>query len=141
MRQEAVPISTPRCRSRDGRVVPKSSSTPATYRSMPYSGEGAPLLRSSWSSPYESQKIRPDNHDIHIQFCFLAGVPPSNLPQDARRPAIARRSLYGRAIRRRNTQNWTYLITASLSNTLLLSQVVLGSALTGLGAKVGLRSS
>ena len=78
--------------------------------------------------------IRPDTHDMHIHFRLLAGVPPSNLPQDARRPAIARRSLYGRAVHSRNAQDRTYLITASLSNTLFLSQVVLGAALTGLGA-------
>ncbi|KAF2832013.1 hypothetical protein CC86DRAFT_340176 [Ophiobolus disseminans] len=101
---------------------------------MPYSDEETPLLRPSRSSPYDSQDGRSNTHDIHQQFCSLAGVPPSNLPQNARHPAIARRSLYGRAVHRRNAQNRTYLITASLSNTLLLSQVVLGAALTGLGA-------
>jgi hypothetical protein len=94
---------------------------------MRYSDEETPLLRSS-------QSTRTDTHDIHLQFCSLAGVPPSNLPENARYPNIARRSLYGRAVHRRNTQNRWYLITASLSNTLLLSQVVLGAALTGLGA-------
>jgi hypothetical protein len=96
--------------------------------------EDTPLLASSRTLPYASQAIRPDTDDIHIQFCSLVGVPPSNLPQNARRPVIARRSLYGRAVHRRNAQNRTYLLTASLSNTLLLSQVVLGAALTGLGA-------
>jgi hypothetical protein len=109
--------------------------TPATYYSMPAYDEETPLLNSWRELPYASQDIiRPDADNIHIQFCSLAGVPPSNLPQNARRPAIARRSLYGRAVHRRNTQNRTYLLTASLSNTLLLSQVVLGAALTGLGA-------
>jgi len=98
---------------------------------MPYTDEETPLLRSSRSSSYASQMIRPDTHDMHIHFRLLAGVPPSNLPQDARRPAIARRSLYGRAVHSRNAQDRTYLITASLSNTLFLSQVVLGAALTG----------
>jgi hypothetical protein len=91
-------------------------------------------LASSRTLQYASQPIRPDTDDIHIQFCSLAGVPPSNLPDNARRPVIARRSLYGRAVHRRNAQNRWYLLTASLSNTLLLSQVVLGAALTGLGA-------
>lgn len=100
---------------------------------MPYDEE-APLLGPSRSFPYDSQNIGPDTHDIHIQFCSLAGVPPSNLPRDAPRPSIAKRSLYGRAVHRRNSQNRTYILTASLSNTLLLSQVVLGAALTGLGA-------
>lgn len=96
--------------------------------------EETPLLASSRTLPYTSQAARPDTEDIHLQFCSLAGVPPSNLPDKARQPAISRRSLYGRAVHRRNAQNRTYLLTASLSNTLLLSQVVLGAALTGLGA-------
>jgi hypothetical protein len=99
-----------------------------------YDEETPLLLSSSRTSPYPSQEIHPDTNDIHLQFCSLAGVPPSNLPQNARHPVIARRSLYGRAVHRRNAQNRTYLLTASLSNTLLLSQVVLGAALTGLGA-------
>ncbi|KAH7401864.1 hypothetical protein DE146DRAFT_443602 [Phaeosphaeria sp. MPI-PUGE-AT-0046c] len=96
--------------------------------------EETPLLASSRTLPYASQATRPDTDDIHLQFCTLAGVPPSNLPDKARQPAVSRRSLYGRAVHRRNAQNRTYLLTASLSNTLLLSQVVLGAALTGLGA-------
>lgn len=101
---------------------------------MPTYDEETPLLSSSILSRYAVQGIRPDTNDIHIQFCSLAGVPPSNLPPNAHRPNVARRSLYGRAVHRRNAQNRTYLLTASLSNTLLLSQVVLGAALTGLGA-------
>ncbi|KAH5081710.1 hypothetical protein HBI68_023810 [Parastagonospora nodorum] len=102
---------------------------------MPTHDEETPLLSSSILSRYAAAGIlRPDANDIHIQFCTLAGVPPSNLPPNAQRPNVARRSLYGRATRRRNAQNRTYLLTASLSNTLLLSQVVLGAALTGLGA-------
>lgn len=46
---------------------------------------------------------------------------------------LPKRSLYGRAVHKRNSQNRTYLITAALSNTLLLSQVILGAALTALG--------
>jgi hypothetical protein len=102
---------------------------------MPSYDEESPLLGSWGALPYASQDTaKPSTEDIHLQFCSLAGVPPSNLPQNARHPVIARRSLYGRAVHRRNAQNRTYLLTASLSNTLLLSQVVLGAALTGLGA-------
>jgi hypothetical protein len=72
--------------------------------------------------------------DIHDQFCLLVGVPPSNLKKGQKFPAAGPHTLYGRAIKRRNAQTGTYLFTATLSNTLLLTQVVLGAALTGLGA-------
>lgn len=75
-----------------------------------------------------------NSQDIHEQFCRLAGVPPSNAPKNAMREPATRRSLYGRAVHKRNVQNRTYMFTAALTNTLLLSQVVLGAALTGLGA-------
>lgn len=75
-----------------------------------------------------------NSKDIHEQFCRLAGIPPSNVPKDALREPTTRRSLYGRAVHKRNVQNRTYMFTAALTNTLLLSQVVLGAALTGLGA-------
>lgn len=101
---------------------------------MPAYGEETPLLGSSQLFAYGSQIVQPDAQDKHLQFCALAGVPPSNLPPDTRPPKVARRSLYGRATQRRNAQNRTYLVTATLSNSLLLTQVVLGAALTGLGA-------
>lgn len=104
---------------------------------MPRYDEETPLLGSRRPSPYRTSYNADNNaesDDIHQQFCLLAGVPPSNIPPDAPHPKVVRRSLYGRAIHRRNAQNRTYLLTASLSNTLLLSQVVLGAALTGLGA-------
>ncbi|KAH7359734.1 hypothetical protein BKA66DRAFT_226077 [Pyrenochaeta sp. MPI-SDFR-AT-0127] len=101
---------------------------------MPLNNEETPLLGWSGTTSRSTQDIRGDPHDIHLQFCLLAGVPPSNLPKDAHYPAIAKRSLYGRAVHKRNAQNRTYLFTAALSNTLLLSQVVLGAALTALGA-------
>ncbi|KAH8731293.1 hypothetical protein GQ44DRAFT_735790 [Phaeosphaeriaceae sp. PMI808] len=96
--------------------------------------EETPLLEPSRSAPFGAQVTGSDNDNIHLQFCSLAGVPPSNLPPNGRHPTIVKRSLYGRAVHKRNAQNRTYLLTASLSNTLLLSQVVLGAALTGLGA-------
>jgi hypothetical protein len=75
-----------------------------------------------------------ENH--HKHFCLLVGVPPSNLKPDSLRklPKPGPSTLYGRALRRRKAQQATYVFTASLSNTLLLSQVVLGAALTALGA-------
>ncbi|KAL9618961.1 MAG: hypothetical protein Q9160_006355 [Pyrenula sp. 1 TL-2023] len=69
----------------------------------------------------------------HTQYCMLTGVPPSNLPPDAHFH-VGSKTLYGRAIRQHGTQQFNYVFTASLSNTLLLSQVVLAAALTALGA-------
>ena len=75
-----------------------------------------------------------DSRDPHDQFCALVGVPPSNLPPGAKSSPARPTSLYKRATRQRRSQNVTYMITASLSNTLLLTQVVLGATLTALGA-------
>lgn len=101
---------------------------------MPVWDEETPLLESSRAQLHAMQEDGMITDNIHLQFCHLAGVPPSNLPLSPGAPVIARRSLYGRATRKRDAQNRTYIITASLSNALLLSQVVIGAALTGLGA-------
>jgi hypothetical protein len=88
------------------------------------SDERTPLLH---SQSYE------DSNDTHGQFCELVGVPPSNLPPNSKwssRPT----TLYKRATRELHSQNTTYMVTACLSNTLLLTQVVLGAILTALGA-------
>lgn len=71
--------------------------------------------------------------DHHAQFCHLVGVRPHNMPpgQDHKPHPD---SLYMRALKHRRTQNATYAFTATLTNGMLLSQVVLGAALTGLGA-------
>lgn len=69
----------------------------------------------------------------HTQYCMLTGVPPSNLPPDAHFH-VGSKTLYGRAIKQHAIQQFNYVFTASLSNTLLLSQVVLAAALTALGA-------
>ncbi|PNS21704.1 hypothetical protein CAC42_1558 [Sphaceloma murrayae] len=88
-----------------------------------------PLLQFSPSPSTISQ-----NH--HLQFCTLIGMPP--LPHPSLPPPLPtsphRDTLYQRVLRRRRSQNIVYLFTASLANTLLLSQVVLGAALTALGA-------
>lgn len=68
--------------------------------------------------------------DPHTQFCRLIGTaPPDKHPHP-----LGDRTLYRRATQKRNAQNITYGLTAGLSNTLLLSQVVLGATLTALGA-------
>ncbi|KAM3451570.1 hypothetical protein MY3296_005235 [Beauveria thailandica] len=71
--------------------------------------------------------------DHHAQFCELVGVRPLNHPHEESHRAHPQ-SLYVRAVDRRRGQNLTYMFTATLVNTLLLTQVVLGAALTGLGA-------
>jgi hypothetical protein len=68
---------------------------------------------------------------------MMVGV-PSSAPTPSGKPppqaSIPPKSLYGRATRQLSSQRWTYYGTASLSNTMLLSQVILGAALTALGA-------
>ena len=83
-----------------------------------------------------SQEWLYDGHgeDPHAQFCMLVGVPPSNLPPGAKPPRAGPTTLYKRATRDRSHQNVTYTLTATLSNTLLLTQVILGATLTALGA-------
>ena len=92
-------------------------------------GNPLPFLNSDFIGNGSNSK-----QDIHHQFCLLVGVPPSNAPKDAPKRSDFKRTLYGRAINKRNAQNGIYLFTAALSNTLLLTQVVLGAALTALGA-------
>ena len=73
--------------------------------------------------------------DHHAHYCSLVGVPPSDLPANKLKAFKAHpTSLYERAKRKRASTTCTYQVTACLSNTLLLSQVVLGAALTALGA-------
>jgi hypothetical protein len=79
----------------------------------------------------------PETKDVstfHKQFCKLVGVPPSDLPPDAPHPPVGPKTLYGRALKQKKSQANTYALTASISNTLLLTQVVLGAAVTALGA-------
>lgn len=92
---------------------------------MPFPSERTPLLNDHDRNPL------PDNE--HIQFCTLVGIPPSNLPPKAHFP-ISHKSLYGRATHQHSTQQFNYVFTATLSNSLLLAQVVLSAALTALGA-------
>jgi hypothetical protein len=72
-------------------------------------------------------------YDHHAQFCHLVGVRPVDHPHnEAHKPPP--QSLYARALKHRRRSTCTYALTASLVNTLLLVQIVLGAALTGLGA-------
>jgi hypothetical protein len=72
--------------------------------------------------------------DEHAQFCMLVGIPSSAPDVDQKHHSVPPKSLYGRVTRQLRSQRWTYYTTASLSNILLLSQVMLGAALTALGA-------
>lgn len=69
----------------------------------------------------------------HAQFCALTGCPPSNAgPKD--KVSIPKKSLYGRTVSQLSSQRRAYNASAVLNNVMLLSQVILGAALTGLGA-------
>ncbi|KIW74657.1 hypothetical protein Z517_11427 [Fonsecaea pedrosoi CBS 271.37] len=96
--------------------------------------ERTPLL---WSPRYPDGDTSDFATDPHAQFCMMTGVPSSAPTPDGKpRPSskIPPKSLYGRALRQLSKQRFTYYMTASLSNTMLLTQVVLGAALTALGA-------
>ncbi|KIW04315.1 uncharacterized protein PV09_04608 [Verruconis gallopava] len=94
--------------------------------------ERTPLLDDHARNFWAFGQDRPD--DYHAQFCKLVGIPPSDLPPDAPVPSIGPKTLYGRALKLKRDQSRTYAITAAISNTLLLAQVVLGAAVTALGA-------
>lgn len=94
--------------------------------------ERAPLLKFPGSGASSAQSS-PLFGDHHSQFCHLIGTRPINLPSDQKHSPHPE-SLYVRAVSQRRRQNFTYVFTATLTNTLILSQVVLGAALTGLGA-------
>ncbi|KAK5031341.1 hypothetical protein LTS07_005076 [Exophiala sideris] len=72
--------------------------------------------------------------DPHEQFCMLVGVPSSAPERQGKKQPVPQKSLYGRVTRQLGSQRFTYYATASLSSTMLLTQVVLGAALTALGA-------
>ncbi|KAL9112144.1 MAG: hypothetical protein Q9227_003521 [Pyrenula ochraceoflavens] len=101
---------------------------------MPSSDERTPLLRSpSDPEPEHNDTFHQIPNNPHSHFCVLVGVPPSNVPSHAA-PSVGSKTLYGRVKRQHATQHFNYVFTATLSNMLLLSQVVLSAALTALGA-------
>ncbi|KAK5073953.1 hypothetical protein LTR64_006906 [Lithohypha guttulata] len=116
---------------------------------MPPPAESTPLLYQYNQQPLNSQPrlsyYRPDDdhqplshkdisgNNAHTQFCALTGCPPSNAgPKN--KISIPKKSLYGRVVSQLSSQRRAYNFSASLNNLLLLSQVVLGAALTALGA-------
>jgi hypothetical protein len=96
------------------------------------SSERTPLLGERARNFWEFQDV--SENDLHAQFCKLVGIPPSDIPSGEPHPQVPPKSLYGRALAVKRQQQNTYVFAATASNTLLLSQVVLGAAVTGLGA-------
>jgi hypothetical protein len=98
------------------------------------SDERTPLLQDQQAGNFfDSGANGSRDSDYHKQFCQLIGIPPSDQPDDAQ-ITINPKSLYGRAIELKRTQNRVYQLTAGISNSLLLAQVVIGAAVTALGA-------
>lgn len=101
-----------------------------TYRSR--SEERLPYWRQDESiNPIKHKDLSGNNP--HEQFCTLTGCPPSHLGRD-QKYTVNKKSLYGRATSLLASQRRAYNFSASLSNILLLSQVMIGAALTALGA-------
>ncbi|KAF7193730.1 hypothetical protein HII31_04932 [Pseudocercospora fuligena] len=92
----------------------------------------APLSQFPGSSyvPPQDAKILPD---AYKQFCQLVGNKPlDHPPNETFYPP--KDSLYHRALNHRKYQGRMYVFSSTLTNGLLLSQIALGAALTGLGA-------
>lgn len=94
------------------------------------SDESTPLLRDFAEASGPDDDL---SRDHHTQFCRLIGTRPLTLAEDQKHKPHAE-SLYYRATRQRRQQHMSYVFTATLTNTLIMSQIVLGAALTGLGA-------
>lgn len=89
--------------------------------------EREPLL------PFADESTTSELGDHHSQFCNLVGVRSFKHPHNEPHKPHPQ-SLYARALKHRRASSCTYMFTATLVNTLLLTQIVLGAALTGLGA-------
>ena len=94
------------------------------------SEERTPLLQDVGEASGSNDDL---TRDHHTEFCRLIGTRPLTLAEDLKHKPHAE-SLYYRATRQRTHQHMTYVFTATLTNTLIMSQIVLGAALTGLGA-------
>lgn len=143
---------TPRPELAKPQTRKQGQNNPASMKLSKMPDERRPLLsRSSYGGGSQSQTKNTNSNsnnktndvndffsDPHKQFCMLVGAPSSAPDPTASSSSSSfkppRKSLYGRATRQLRQQRLTYYFTASLSNTLLLSQVVLGAALTALGA-------
>lgn len=76
--------------------------------------------------------------EYYHQFCYLVGIEAIDTPSSGsgKKPRFKpqKDALYSRVVGHLGRQTAVYYLTATLTNTLLMSQVVLGAALTGLGA-------
>lgn len=133
-RRRPAPAPRPLSLNQRQRSQPSSftAANMSSYRTMMDEEERQPLIppRPSSVANTAPADLGGDHHD---QFCRLVGVRPLNHPHDEDHRAHPQ-SLYVRAEARRRGQSCTYMFTATLVNTLLLAQVVLGASLTGLAA-------
>ncbi|KAL9530469.1 hypothetical protein SMMN14_06003 [Sphaerulina musiva] len=98
--------------------------------------ERTPLLRFPGSHPSQQFPVQQDVEALsnaYHQFCYLMGNRPPDHPAKATYYP-PKDTLYHRAIEHRQSQARIYTFTSALTNTLLLTQVVLGASLTGMGA-------
>lgn len=70
--------------------------------------------------------------DAHRQFCLMVGIPPSDGLD--KHQHVGPKTLYGRATRHYFKARALHAFMASLSTTALLVQVIIGAAVTALGA-------
>lgn len=102
------------------------------------SDERTPLLQEQSPSEFHPSNVDEFRDEVDLsnaykQFCILIGIDPAVQPAKSKY-SPPRDTLYHRALEHRRKQAVTYALTRALTNTLLLAQVVLGAALTGLGA-------
>ena len=100
------------------------------------SEERTPLLQEQFPGQFPTSYATQEEEnlgDAYKQFCFLVGNSPADQPTNSKYTP-PRDTLYYRALQHRKKQALIYALTRALTNTLLLAQVVLGAALTGLGA-------
>lgn len=99
------------------------------------SDERTPLLQDQFSGqlPTSDRQNESNLGDAYTQFCLLVGNSPADQTSGSK-PNPPRETLYYRTLQQRKRQALLYALTRALTNTLLLSQVVLGAVLTGLGA-------
>lgn len=98
--------------------------------------ERTPLLQFPGLFAVQQPSSQPEADTLpnaYKQFCFLVGNRPLEHPH-TKSYTPPKDSLYHRAIEHRKAQSRMYAFTSALTNTLLLSQIVLGASLTGMGA-------
>lgn len=95
--------------------------------------ERKPVSKSSGPYGGRQEIAIVDLPDAYNQFCRLIGNPPFDHPP-GKKHVPPKDSLYNRAVNHRKYQERMYYFSSTLTNTLLLSQIVLGATLTGLGA-------